>query len=54
MVPAILEWKYEVYPSRSMKQGGYNASYVYFESCYRRADPSYVKTGGLRLARNAE
>lgn len=48
------DWKYEVYPSKSMKQGGYNASYVYFESCYRRADPSYVKTSGLRLARNAE
>lgn len=48
------DWKYEVYPYKSMKQGGYNASYVYFESCYRRADPSYVKTGGLRLARNAE
>lgn len=48
------DWKYEVYPYKSMKQGGYNASYSYFESCYRRADPSYVKTGGLRLARNAE
>lgn len=46
------DWKYEVYPSRSMKQGGYNASYVYFESCYRRADPPYVKTGGLRISRN--
>ena len=46
------DWKYEVYPYKSMKQGGYNASYSYFESCYRRADPSYVKTGGLRLARN--
>ena len=48
------DWKYEVYPYKTMKHGGYNASYVYFESCYRRADPSYVKTGGLRLARNAE
>lgn len=46
------DWKYEIYPYKSMKQGGYNASYSYFESCYRRADPSYVKTGGLRLARN--
>lgn len=46
------DWKYEVYPSRSMKQGGYNASSAYFESCYRRADPPYVKTGGLRISRN--
>lgn len=51
---ANYNWKYEVCSSRTMKSSTFCSAPAYFASSARRSDPSYVKTGGLRLARNVK
>lgn len=51
---ADYDWEYEISSSKTMKSSTFCSATAYFASSARRSDPSYVKIGGMRLARNIE
>ena len=46
------DWKYDIYSNRTYRGGTCPLDVSYFEAGYRPLIPPYVKSGGIRLARN--
>lgn len=46
------DWKYDIYSNRTYRGGTFQWDVSYFEAGYRPLIPPYVKSGGIRLARN--